>query len=181
MKSKHLDKEDVKKILDGLKAMRADPYALILELILRSGCRTQEVLPVSAKDIDLNKGLLFIHAAKGSNSHQVPVDVEFLTHLKAFIGQKTLKEMFPQMNEQSLKRVLRRKWPVWRFRLIGQGFDNVSLHGLRASFAILIYKNTGDIMLVQELLGHKNLNSTAHYVRLVQAESRKDEILKAIG
>jgi integrase/recombinase XerD len=181
MKHKHLSPKQAKAVLQGLKELRADPYALILELLLRSGCRTEETLKIKSNDIDLSNGLIFIHACKGSKSHQVPVDKEFLTHLKAFIGDNELQGMFKNLTPASLKRTLRRQWAKWRFKLLGTGLDHVTLHGLRASFATLIYKNTKDILLVQELLGHKSIGSTMHYIKLTQMEENKSEILKAIG
>ena len=51
---------------------------------------------------------------------------------------------------------------------------NGSVHTLRHTFATMMYQETHDIRLVQELLGHKSIVSTQIYTHF------DDEIKKAV-
>ncbi len=41
---------------------------------------------------------------------------------------------------------------------------NLVLHSLRHTFAVMLYDRTHDVRVVQEMLGHANLNTTFHYL-----------------
>ena len=48
----------------------------------------------------------------------------------------------------------------------------LATHSLRKSFAQRLYDKTGDIYMVQELLGHRNLSTTQHYLGVNYADAR---------
>lgn len=178
MRARHLTTENLDTVLKALSLDRSNPWALSCELLIRSGMRSHELASVQLKDLDLDRSMLSIHAAKGSNDRRVPVDKGCLLALAQSLQ---LKEM-PWQNYlvPTFKRLLRDQWTKLRIQLLGPGHDHCSLHGLRASFAVRLYQNLGhDVVLVQELLGHRSIDNTMKYVRLVQAEDRKPEILKA--
>lgn len=171
---KHLEPEQYHRLLRQLPKHRAtNPFALLIELIARSGMRTAEILKFDAKrDINLSQGLLKVHGVKGSNSRLVPMPKDTLRAIMYI-------ENFTQ-NPKTLKRRLRLEWAKLKQEILGFAAQGVSLHGLRASFAVSIYLKTKDIILCQELLGHKSLSSTAYYVKLVQTRERRSEILEAL-
>lgn len=171
---KHLNPDQYHKLLKALPAYRAtNPFALLIELIARSGMRTHEILAFQPqRDINISQGLLTVHGCKGSNTRKVPVPKFFLKDLHG-IDPSTIKP-------STLKRRLRHEWTILRQQIFGFGAQGVSMHGLRASFAVAIYKATKDIMLVKDLLGHKSLSSTAYYINLVELDERRSEILTAL-
>lgn len=57
------------------------------------------------------------------------------------------------------------------------GVENLTPHVLRHTFATNVYELTNDIRVVQELLGHKNLNTTQIYTRVVSSR-REAAVLK---
>jgi len=176
MKPRHLDPETLDIVLKALKASK-DPWALVIETIARTGMRSAECLLVDPKrDIDQSRSTLRVHAVKGSNDRNVPIPEDLTRAI--LTGWK-----FPSNAERSsFTRLLRRHWERLRIEILGVGFGHCSLHGLRASYAVSVYKRAGqDITLVQELLGHKDLSSTGAYLRLMQAEEKRADILKAIG
>ena len=48
----------------------------------------------------------------------------------------------------------------------------LATHSLRKSFAQRVYEQSGDIFLVQELLGHKNVSTTQRYLGVNYASAR---------
>jgi len=179
VKARHLDPELFDRVLDGLVAKRhTNAWALIIELVARTGMRSVELVGFDPKaHIDVSKGLIHIKAAKGSLDHSVPVDPEFAQVVRdSFVlpGKST--------NPETVKAAMRHQWARLRVQIIGAGHGQCSLHGLRASYAVAVYRRVGkDVLLVKELLGHKYLTSTTAYLRIMQAEDKRGEILRAIG
>lgn len=48
----------------------------------------------------------------------------------------------------------------------------LATHSLRKSFAQRVYNKSGDIYLVQELLGHRNISTTQKYLGVNYADAR---------
>ncbi len=48
----------------------------------------------------------------------------------------------------------------------------LATHSLRKSFAQRLYDKSGDIYLVQELLGHRNISTTQNYLGVNYADAR---------
>ena len=55
----------------------------------------------------------------------------------------------------------------------------LATHSLRKSFAQRVYEESGDIYLVQELLGHRNVSTTQKYIGVNYATAR--ETVEAMG
>ena len=57
----------------------------------------------------------------------------------------------------------------------------LATHSLRKSFAQRLYDKTGDIYMVQELLGHRNLSTTQNYLGVNYADARAAVESMALG
>ena len=57
----------------------------------------------------------------------------------------------------------------------------IATHSLRKSFAQRIYEESGDIYLVQELLGHRNVATTQKYIGVNYASARQTVEAIALG
>ena len=56
---------------------------------------------------------------------------------------------------------------------------NITPHKLRSTYGTTLYQETGDIYLVADVLGHKDVNTTKkHYA--AQADSRRRMAAKAV-
>ena len=49
---------------------------------------------------------------------------------------------------------------------------HIATHSLRKSFAQRLYDKTGDIYMVQELLGHRNISTTQKYLGVNYADAK---------
>lgn len=178
MRPRHLDKATLDQALTKLSTRRDNPWALSAELLVRSGARTHELLAIQANDVNVTKGQIQIRGAKGSNDRVVPVDKGCLLAIER--GLRLGIMPWQQYAVASYKALLRRHWALLRIDLLGVGLGHCSVHGLRASFAVRVYLECGrDILLVKELLGHKSIENTLKYLRLIQVEEKQQTILKA--
>ena len=71
------------------------------------------------------------------------------------------------MNRQTAHEMLKKA-----FQAAGLN-GKLATHSLRKSFAQRVYEESGDIYLVQELLGHRNVSTTQKYIGVNYATARE--------
>jgi len=59
--------------------------------------------------------------------------------------------------------------------------NHIKLYDLRHLFATRTYRKFKDILLVQRLLGHKNIRNTLRYIGLVNLDKQEFVVKAAIG
>ena len=63
---------------------------------------------------------------------------------------------------------------VKKYARLVTSLKNISPHKLRSTYGTNLYKETGDIYLVADVLGHKDVNTTKkHYAALEDERRRK--------
>ena len=78
-----------------------------------------------------------------------------------------------QMHQQTAHQMLKKAF-------IAAGLNGkIATHSLRKSFAQRVYEQSGDIYLVKELLGHRNVATTQQYLGVNYADAR--EAVEAIN
>ena len=159
----------------------------LLCLLFSSGMRIREAL--SAKFSDIRRADLRIYVApgKGREDRYTLVSKSALDALGVyyrdlyqgmqkptadtaiFMKKNRNGEIVPMTYEDArtiLKRIIERA---------GLQERGYTLHSFRHGFALEIYRNTKDLMLISTLLGHKHLDATAIYVRLASVYKIREE------
>ena len=165
------EKRRLCKELRGRSSELARRDRLIVELFLGTGIRLRELVELDVDDVDLDAKHLRIRA-KGD----VP-QVKFLkstvrTLLRGYLkergrrGHGECQALFLSNRDTRLsERQVSRRLDYW---LRAAGIDkDISPHGLRHTFATHLYSRTGDILVVQRALGHRDLSTTQIYTHLV--------------
>jgi integrase/recombinase XerC len=142
----------------------------LVELIYSSGLRLAETVSLNINDIDWGDAMLTV-TGKGKKTRTLPVGSYAIKALKDWLEARTL---YTQNDEPALfttQRGQRISHRAVQMRLqqlsIKQGMDNpVHPHMLRHSFASHMLESSGDLRLVQELLGHANISTTQVYTHL---------------
>ena len=142
----------------------------LLELIYSSGLRLAETASLNLVDIDWHDGMLTV-TGKGNKTRTLPIGSHALTALREWLEARKL---YTQPDESALfttqrgKRISHRAVQMRMQQLSAQqGMDNpVHPHMLRHSFASHMLESSGDLRLVQELLGHANISTTQIYTHL---------------
>jgi integrase len=165
--------------VEGLPPQDAADY-LIFETLVRTGMRTEEAIRMKASYID-RAGTISVRACKGSDDHDVPVPVAFARRLAGHLHTHgtLLGHRCRDASVATAKAYLRALWG--RKKVILGVPSEYSLHSLRGAFALLVYVDTKDILLIKELLGHREIKSTMAYVRMSQVHLNRKAILKAVG
>ncbi len=157
---------------------------LIIELMYATGVRVSELVNITLDDIDFQNKQINI-CGKGSYERVVYYNTEtdkamnkYLTNLR--------KELLKGRENKYL--ILNKDGEKITTRGIAKIIDNlinkvsikikVSPHTLRHTFATHLLDNGCDLRSVQELLGHKNINTTEIYTH-VTSERLKDVYFKS--
>lgn len=146
----------------------ADPrLALMIALGSRHGLRRGEIAQAHTRDLveDLDGWSLTVHG-KGGKDRDVPL----LPATAATLRAAPAGWLFPNRRGGHLT-------PAHTGRLLRlalSGTDGrVTGHQLRHRYATVIYRETGDLLSVQELLGHASPATTIRYVKGDQGRRRR--------
>lgn len=140
---------------------------LILRLAAELGLRRTEIAVVHEQDLlkDLNGWSLLVHG-KGNRNRVLPLEPGLGIAIRE-ATQTAGGYAFPGDDNGHLS-------PRWVGKLITRILpDGVTLHQLRHRFATVTHQATGDVRLVQALLGHASLATTQRYIEMHDDRLRK--------
>jgi len=155
----------------------------ILTLLAGTGIRVSECVGLNLNDINLDDASFRV-IRKGGDEALLFFGPETQLSLHNYI---TLREQIAPIegHEQALFLSMQRRRItdravqnlVKKYSKTVSGFKNISPHKLRTSFGTHMYRQTGDIYLVADLLGHKDVNTTRkHY-----ADTHRDRGRRAVN
>ena len=155
--------EDINKIISGASLQ----YALAYSIIRDTGIRPIECSWLRVRDID-EKGLVYPRTAKHGKARILKLKPSTVAMLNRYVGQMDLSQndkLF-HSNKQIKDNWMRTRTRVAR-KLGEPRLRTIKLYDLRHHFATKIYIQTKDIVYVQRLLGHKNIQNTLRYLGVV--------------
>lgn len=145
-------------VVEKVARMRGHRDAIVLDLLLFSGCRVSEVCNIAPEDILSNTQVL-IHGLKGSGNRICTLGV--MTDFLEFKFRKSW--MWSQgLNRWYVYRICK-EYGVYETIL---GNKNLAVtHSGRHELIIGLRKAGLEPAEIAELIGHKNVESTKHYLR----------------
>lgn len=152
----------------------------ILTLMLGTGIRVSECVGLDINDVDFKNNGIKIHR-KGGQEVIVYFGDEVCEALLNYMEereQKTPLEGHTNALFLSLqnKRISVRSVEnlVKKYSRLVTNLKNITPHKLRSTYGTNLYRETGDIYLVADVLGHKDVNTTKkHYAALEDERRRK--------
>ena len=162
-----LSVEEVARLIQAAGSMK---YQAALSVAYGAGLRASEITHLKITDVDSKRMILRVEQGKGGRDRHAMLSPELLNILRSWYrdGQSNRKMLpggwlFPGQNPVNplTTRQLRRAFH--RAREAAQINKKVSLHSLRHAFATHLLEQHEDIRVIQVLLGHNKLESTARY------------------
>jgi integrase/recombinase XerD len=136
--------------------------------IYAAGLRISEVVKLAPGDINSERMVIHVRQAKGHKDRYVMLSEQLLSILRKYWKRKrpdgNLLFPGPLLNRPITARSVQRAFRDAADRA-GLGED-VSPHTLRHSFATHLLEQGVDVRVIQQLLGHSNINSTTRYTRV---------------
>ena len=140
----------------------------IAELLYGSGLRLAELVGADVGDLDLDEGVITV-VGKGSRTRIAPVGSAARRALRAWLATRTgVTVQDPLFVARGGKRISPRSVQLRLKKLAASttGGDALHPHMLRHNFASHMLESSGDLLAVQELLGHANIATTQIYTHL---------------
>jgi integrase/recombinase XerD len=178
-----LSPEEVARLLDAAPGLK---YKAALSVAYGAGLRAAEVISLKVGDIDSKRMVIRVEQGKGRKDRYVMLSPQLLDLLRdwwrtarpqgwLFPGRDRVRPMTARQLNYACHAAADRA-----------GIDKrVSLHTLRHSFATHLLEQNIDIRVIQVLLGHAKLDSTALYARVAtktiqQVISPLDHIVRKV-
>lgn len=158
----------------------------ILTLLLGTGIRVSECVGLDIRDVDFKNDAITV-TRKGGNQMNVFFGPEVEKALKHYLNTTRKLTAAREGHENALFLSTRKT------RMGVQAVENmvkkyarqvtpnkkITPHKLRSTYGTALYKETGDIYLVADVLGHKDINTTRkHYAAL--GDERRRRAAKAV-
>lgn len=151
----------------------------LLTLFLGTGIRVSECVGLNIDDIDLkNNGIKIIR--KGGNEVIVYFGDEVLEALLPYLEERKQIEALPGHTNALFLSMQKKRMSVRSVENLVKKYaktvttmKNITPHKLRSTYGTNLYNETGDIYLVADVLGHKDVNTTKkHYASLEDSRRR---------
>ncbi len=166
-----LSPEEVQRFLDAAPGLK---YRTALSVAYGAGLRASEVISLKVSDIDSQRMVIRVEQGKGHKDRYVMLSPALLELLRAYWKAKRPQGwLFPGRDpvQPLTTRQLNR---ACHAAAVVAGIDKrVSLHTLRHSFATHLLEQKVDIRVIQVLLGHKKLDTTALYSQVATRTIRE--------
>lgn len=166
-----LSKNEVKKLLS---ATLNEKHRVMLSLIYACGLRRSELIELMISNVDVNRKLLIIRQSKGFKDRVVPISERTIE----MVG--TYKERFKPVTYLFEGQIPGKKYSasslenVFRAACKKAGISKeITLHGLRHSYATHLLEAGTDLRYIQELLGHKSSRTTEIYTHVTAQSIQK--------
>lgn len=175
-RERFLNSEELKRletILQTEKALQLkSPYVLgAIQLLMYTGCRMGEILPLKWEDIYLSESYLHLKDSK-TGERIVPLNEPAKKVLEEIEKQSENPYVFCSAKHKHGHLVnIEKAWQKIRKKV---DLNDVRIHDLRHSFASFAIKQGLDLYQIAKLLGHKNIRTTTRYAHLA-----KEDLIKA--
>ena len=152
----------------------------ILEVMYATGARISEVINLELNQIDFEECIIRV-VGKGKKERIIPLDDvafealdNYINNYRPFlIKNETCNYVFLNKNGEKISRQMIFK--ILKNLANKAGITKeISPHTLRHSFASNLLNNGADLRVIQELLGHENLETTEIYSHLQNKKIKDD-------
>jgi len=148
-------------------------FKIFLQFLLHTGCRRNEALGVTWKDLDLDRKQLLIRGEVGKmgKRRSIPINNVLADVIGKMPGRREGK-LFPEYGSNQVSMKFRR---LAKKTDLPKGF---SLHSLRSTFGSTLINMGVDIYTVSKFLGHSSVKVTEKHYLALDPEHAKSAINK---
>ena len=151
-----------------LKAVSSLVAAMAMTTAYAAGLRISEACHLRVEDIDSKRGLIHVRLGKGKKDRYVMLSTRLLLALRAywvkeqpqggwlFSGATKGKPLTPD----AVRKALQRATKAVKLK------KRLTAHGLRHAFATHLLETGTDIRIIQVLMGHASIRTTARYAHV---------------
>lgn len=142
----------------------------IVALMYSCAMRVSEVINLRVRDIDSSNNKIVIKNGKGKVDRIVMLDESLLQLLRKYYSIYAVKHYLFEGSKggkysvTSIQNIVKKA-----VKKVGIN-KNISSHSLRHSCLTQLIKDGVDLRTVQKIAGHKNINTTANYIKIMDSD-----------
>jgi len=195
-----LDIDEVARILDLAESGQSLPKTYqkyhqvtkkrdlaILSLFLGTGIRISECVGLNIDDFDFEQNA-FVITRKGGKEVILYLSDEVADALKDYLDERAKIETLPGHENAFFLSIQKRRITqravenmVKKYASIAAPLKKkISPHKLRSTFGTNLYRETGDIYLVADVLGHSDVNTTRKHYAAISEDHRRIAAQKTV-
>lgn len=177
-----LNDDELKRFLESIETTVFKPYALsknrlLIKIILYTGMRVSEALNIKFKDMVLENGLyIFKITSKGNKQRIAMIKQSYIQKdLEGYYEYRDINNPL-LFSSRSSKKLTQSYVSYIMDKILTNASirkDKNGAHMLRHTFGTKLYQTNKDLILVQEALGHSDINTSRIYTHF-----DKDRLIK---
>lgn len=145
-----------------------------IRLLLYTGCRLSEILRLRWENVDLERCTATLLNTKTGRDRIIPLSPPAVAELQLILGNGS-PWVLPMITDPSRPFCKDTMEGAWQRIRAHAGLDDVRLHDLRHTVGTYAAQTGANAFAIRDILGHKDLSSTAIYV------NRSDDPVRALG
>jgi len=161
-----LSQEEVLAFFDHIPSLKLK-YRAALMVCYGAGLRISEAVALRVSDIDSPRGLLRVEQGKGHKDRYAMLSPRLIEVLRRYYrAARPQGYLFPSWRREHHLCTTSLQLACREAALRAHIAKRVTVHTLRHSFATHLLENGTDIRVIQVLLGHSRIDTTARYTRV---------------
>ena len=152
----------------------------LLALLLGTGIRVSECVGINLEDIDFNVNGFKV-TRKGGNETILYFSNEVATALLSYLEEREQNKNIPQDEKALFLSIQNKRITVRAVEKLVKKYSEASVplkhitpHKLRSTYGTNLYRETNDIYIVADVLGHKDVNTTKKHYAAISEDARRN-------
>ena len=155
---------EIKSMLNSIENCK---HRLLLMLVYSAGLRVSEVVALKREHIDINRRRVNVVSGKGRKDRYTLLSDQVIHCLAVYYANYAITTwIFPGLSAGGHLSIRSAQY-ICENAIRRAGIDkNASIHSLRHTFATHLLETGTDIRYIQELLGHRSVQTTERYAHI---------------
>ncbi len=143
---------------------------LMLQLLYASGLRVSEIVCLRVDDFEFEQHIGWVRGGKGAKDRMFIYPEQLGMNLARYFRKRVIESSFAfpgkkgnQMTTRNVQQIVSRACKKANIK------KKLTPHKLRHSFATHLLEQGNDVRIIQELLGHSNLQTTQIYTKVTSS------------
>ena len=162
-RSRYLTDDEETKLMEFFKVYYKN-FGNVVIFALNTGMRRGEIDKLDWIDVDFSRLSIYVREPKNCKPRYVPMN-DKVAALLHFLGPKDSGKVF-----KIAKQTISEDWVIVKKKL---GFEDITFHDLRHTFATRLADAGIDPFTIAEILGHSDLKMTKRYTHSLEINKRR--------
>lgn len=156
--------------LDLIFTQLNEKSRLLVKLIYASGLRVSELVALKINDLELEEGHGWVRGGKGGKDRLIVIPEQLVEGIKRYLRKRNVTSQYVFPGREGGKMTTRNVQKIVSTAVKNAAISKgITPHKLRHSFATHLLEKGNDVRIIQELLGHANLQTTQIYTHVTKS------------